>query len=681
MRYLDYVNVKQGTASERRFSHGNTLPLTTLPHGRTMFAPQTNGGRGNWFYHPSDRSFEGVRLTHQASPWVGDWSYLCFTPQSEKLTASGFFGWSGFKPEKAELAPHYMHVKLLRHRTQFSLAPTDSGAIMTVEVGESVKNPLFAIIPADFQTQYRVDVKARRITGYTCSYTAAPYRDDFKMYFVFAFDTEISGESYEKVGEKARAVAVRVANRRYNVRIATSFISAEQAELNLQRELENKSFSIVKEDAAMAWESLLRRIEIEADEKTMRTFYTCMYRAFVFPNRFYETDETGEAWHVEPESGAIKRGVSYTNNGFWDTYRTVYPFYSLVCPEKVNEILEGYLNVYDDVGALPRWLTPSEFNCMPGTLIEAVFADAIVKDLLTPDNARRALNAMVTNSKRLSEGRRIARKCVTEYEKLGYVPYDKCAESVNETLDSAYGDFCIATVAQKLGERELAKKYARSAGNYKNLFDLRYGCMRGKDSDGAFRDEVFDTFAWGRDYTEGSSWQASFSVPHDYAGLAELYGGKEQFLNKIDELFSSEPKYALGGYALEIHEMTELAAVNFGQCAISNQPSFHIPFLYAEFGDKEKTHEIVKRMSEEVFSFDENGFPGDEDNGSMACWYIFATLGFYPTCPGKTSFTVSGEQVKKATLHTNGKSVNLSDKLVNKNKIDYFELVKEEEKD
>ena len=675
MRYLDYVNVKQGTASERRFSHGNTLPLTTLPHGRTMFAPQTNGGRGNWFYHPSDRSFEGVRLTHQASPWVGDWSYLLFTPQSEKLTANGFFGWSGFQPKKTELAPNYMHVELLRHRTKFSLAPTDSGAIMAVEVDESVDNPLFSIIPADFQTQYRVDVEARKITGYTCSYTAAPYRDDFKMYFIFAFDTAISEGRYEKVGEKAEALAVRVADRTYTVRIATSFISEKQAELNLQRELANKSFSKIKEDAAIEWENLLSRIEIEADETTMRTFYTCAYRAFVFPNRFYETDEKGEAWHVEPESGTIKRGVSYTNNGFWDTYRTVYPFYSLVAPEKINEILEGYLNIYDDVGALPRWLTPSEFNCMPGTLIEAVFADAVVKELLTPENARRALNAMVANSKRPSEGRRIARKCVAEYEKLGYVPYDKCAESVNETLDSAYGDFCIAAVAEKLGEVQIAKKYAQTAKNYKNLFDPRYGCMRGKNSDGAFRDEKFDSFAWGRDYTEGSSWQASFSVPHDYNGLAELYGGKAKFLSKIDELFSVEPKYSLGGYALEIHEMTELAAAEFGQCAISNQPSFHIPFIYAEFGEKEKSYSIVKRMREEVFSFDENGFPGDEDNGSMACWYIFATLGFYPTCPGKTTFTVSGAQVEKATLRLNGKSVNLTEKIENKDKVDYFELL------
>ncbi len=675
MGFLDYVNVKQGTASERRFSYGNTLPLTTLPHALAMFAPQTSSERGSWFYHPNDRGMEGIRLTHQASPWVKDWSYFCFMPQSDKLVANPFLRWSGINTQEEIIKPHYMQFELLRYRTKIALVPTDSGAIISIEADKSIKIPVFSVLPSDFITEINVNEKERIVEGYTCSYSFAPYRDDFKIYFVFAFDCDISGEMREKVGEKAEAVGVKVAQKCYTVRLATSFISLEQAKLNLKRELLRRSFDEIKTAAENAWENLLSRVQIQADEKTMKTFYSCMYRAFIYPNKFYERDENGKAVHIEPETGEIKSGVSYTNNGFWDTYRTVYPFYSLVIPEKVNEILEGFLNIYDDVGALPRWLTPSEFNCMPGTLIEAVFADAIVKDLITEKNARRALRAMVDNSKRKSEGRRIARKCVEEYSRLGYVPYDKCDESVNETLDSAYGDYCISVVAEKLGEKEIAESYRKSSLNYKNLFDPQYGCMRGKDSDGNFREEEFDSFAWGRDYTEGSSWQASFAVPHDYVGLANLYGGKENFLKKIDELFAAEPKYSLGGYPLEIHEMTEMAASHFGQCAISNQPSFHIPFLYAEFRQKEKSREIVKKITEDVFSYKGNGFPGDEDNGSTACWYLFATLGFYPMCPGKTEFTVSGALLKKAMLCVNGKRIDLLDKIENKNKINYFELM------
>ena len=675
MRYVDYVNVKQGTASERRFSCGNTLPLTTLPHALAMFAPQTSSERGSWFYHPNDKGMEGIRLTHQASPWVRDWSYFSFMPQSDTLVANPFLRWSSFNTKNEIIKPHYMQFELLRYRTKIALTPTNSGAIVSVDVDESVKTPIFSVFPSDFETKIVVNEKERIVEGYTCSYSFAPYRDDFKIYFVFAFDCDIGGEMREKLGEKAEAVGVQVTKKQYTVRLATSFISLEQAKLNLKRELLGKSFDEIKTTAEKAWEDLLSRVQIEADEKIMKTFYSCMYRAFVYPNKFYEIDEKGQTVHIEPETGEIKQGVSYTNNGFWDTYRTVYPFYSLVIPEKVNEILEGFLNIYDDVGTLPRWLTPSEFNCMPGTLIEAVFADAIVKNLLTPKNARRALKAMVDNSKLKSEGRRITRKCVEEYNRLGYVPYDMCEESVNETLDSAYGDWCISVVAEKLGEKEISESYRKSSLNYKNLFDVQYGCMRGKDSNGNFREEEFDSFAWGRDYTEGSSWQASFAVPHDYIGLSNLYGGKENFLKKIDELFAAEPKYSLGGYPLEIHEMTEMAASHFGQCAISNQPSFHIPFLYAEFGQKEKSYEIVKEITQEVFSYEENGFPGDEDNGTTACWYLFATLGFYPMCPGKTEFTISGMLANKATLCLNYKRIELKDKLIEKEKISYFELI------
>lgn len=185
----------------------------------------------------------------------------------------------------------------------------------------------------------------------------------------------------------------------------------------------------------------------------------------------------------------------------------------------------------------------------------------------------------------------------------------------------------------------------------------------------------FDPYDWGLDYTEGGAWQNSFAVPHDYEGLANLYGGKENFLKKIDELFATKPYYTVNGYPLEIHEMTEMAAVDFGQCTISNQPSFHIPFMYAEFGDIQKSKEIVKKMVETVFSYEDGGFPGDEDNGTMASWYIFAVLGFYPTCPGKTRYTVSGALVSKATLVTENGKVDLIKAINDKNFVEHSELI------
>lgn len=675
MKFVDLVNIKQGSNSVRRFSKGNTLPLVCLPNALNMFAPQTDSSRGPWYYHPQDRSFEGVRLTHQPSPWAGDYSYLCFMPGMDKLFVDPALRWSGFRPQDVVLTPYLMEYELLRYKTKFRLTPTDTGAMMSIDASRGMGKPLFSIIPFNFESEIIVDKDNRTVYGYTCSKTEAPERADFKMYFVLTFDCDIEGETTERVGDKASATGVFLSSKTYVVRVATSFISVEQAKYNLARELAGKSFDELCTQAENAWESLLSRIKITADEKITRTFYSCLYRTFVFPNKFYELGEDGKPYHVVPETGKIKQGVSYTNNGFWDTYRTVYPLYSLVRPEFIDEIVEGYLNIYDDTGLLPRWLTPSEVNYMPGTLVEAVFADAVCKGLLSDKNTRRAFEATVKNSEFISEGKRIARKCLAEYKQLGYVPYDKCAESVNETLDSAYGDFCISVLAENCQDKATAAYYFERSKNYVNLFDKESGFMRAKDSNGNFRDEVFDECAWGRDYTEGSAWQNSFSVPQDYEGLAQLYGGKDAFLKKIDDLFAAEPEYRIGGYPLEIHEMTEMAAVDFGQCAISNQPSFHIPFLYAEFGDKEKSYQIAKRMVDEVFSYEDGGFPGDEDNGTMAAWYIFTVLGFYPMCPGKAEFTVIKPMVDKAELFIHGEWVDLLAPQEGKNKVSYDALV------
>lgn len=675
MKYIDLVNIKQGTKSVRRFSRGNTLPLVCMPNALNMFAPQTDSSRGPWFYHPTDRSFEGVRLTHQPSPWAGDYSYICFLPQIDKLVVDPALRWSGFRPENAVLKPNIMEFDLLRYRTKFKLAPTDTGAIMNVDASNANGKPLFSIIPFDFKTEITVDEENSLVCGYTCSLTEAPRNKDFKVYFALKFDCPIVGVQKMAVSDKATAIGVELKEKVYNVRCSASFISVEQAKYNIKRELEGKSLEALSALAESAWEDILSRIEINASEKIKKAFYSCVYRAYVYPNKFYEIAPDGEKYHVVPETGEVKKGVVYTNNGFWDTYRTVYPLYSIVSPEKLEDILEGYVNVYEDTGVLPRWLTPSEVNYMPGTLIEAVFADAICKDLVSDSLKQRIYNAVTKNAEFISDDFRIARKCLEEYKTLGYVPYDKCRESVNETLDSAYGDFCISVIAEKCGQKEVSQKFLARSKNYANIFDRETGFMRPKHSNGSFK-EGFDEFDWGEDYTEGGAWQNSFAVPHDYDGLASLYGGKSQFLAKMDELFATPPYYTVNGYPLEIHEMAEMAAIDFGQCAISNQPSFHYPFMYAEFGERKKSFNIVKAMVDTVFSGEDDGFPGDEDNGTMAAWYIFATLGFYPTCPGKPEFTVSGPIVKSAILHTQNGKINLVKKIKDKNRVSYFDLVK-----
>ncbi len=681
---LDYVNIKHGTETSHRYSRGNTLPITALPHSFAAFAPQTEEGRGNWWYHPKDRSFEGIRLTHQPSPWIGDYSWLTFMPQAENVYVSSGSRWSGFIPEKAELHPHYMSAELLRYGVKFSLAPTDTGAVISLLYNENVKTPRFAVTP-DFRyySEITVDKEKGEIYGYTTTKNETVKRE-WKMYFVFKFSSKISdvfvtdeNEIKEGTYKKGKGAGINVALESHNseVRLATSYISLEQARFNMEKAA--KSYDEAKNIAEKQWEEVLSKIEIEADENTLKTFYSCLYRAFLYPTKFYETDEKGNDIHVVAETGEIKSGIMYTNNGFWDTYRTVYPLYSLIAPEKCRDFAISWINYYDDTGYLPRWPSSTDIQCMPGTLVEAVLADAVVKGLLEKEDCERALKAVLKNAKVQANNLRQGRKCVKEYEEMGYVPYDLCHESVNETLDCAYGDFCIAQIANYLGKSDIAEEFYKKSKNYKNLFDPSTGLMRAKDSKGIFR-ENFDQYSWGLDYTEGCAWQSSFAVQQDIEGLAELYGGKDKFSAVVDEATKREyPRYHIGGYGGEIHEMTEMSTVAFNQCAISNQPAFHMPYIYAALGEKEKTVKLLKELLT-LFTPEDDGFPGDEDNGTMASWYIFTVMGFYPFCPGKTDYVVSETLLPSVKMKTGNKSVDIAAVLKGKAIVTFNELLKGE---
>ena len=307
---------------------------------------------------------------------------------------------------------------------------------------------------------------------------------------------------------------------------------------------------------------------------------------------------------------------------------------------------------------------------MPSTLIDAVICDGAVKGFIDKADLETALEGMIHHSEKNSGKRNFGRNGAEIYCKLGYVPYDEEKESVNLTLDAAYGDWCIAEIAKILGKTDTESKYRKRALNYQNLFDKETGFMRAKNKKGEFRPD-FTPFGWGRDYTEGSAWQTSFAVPHDIEGLAELYGGREKLLEKIDELFAAPPEYEVIGYGSEIHEMTEMAAVDFGQCAISNQPSFHIPYIYSALGDVEKTAYWVRKLCDNAFSYENDGFPGDEDNGTTAAWFIFSVLGLYPFCPGKPEFVKGVKQVEKAFIGEKELDINR----FSSNNIQYKDLI------
>lgn len=646
MDYTSYVNIKQGTASEPRFSTGNTLPLVSAPFGMNSFCLQTKGSDGGWFYHPSHRHCEGIRLTHQPSPWVRDYGHFVFMPQSGEGYHSEQERSSGY--EEIALNPAFMEVYFKRYSVRMSMAPTERGAVVKMK-WDTEKTPRFAFLPFEHWAEATVNPDTAELTGYVNAYGDGT-RKDFRMYFYMKFDhpvdadktliTESTGE--KKTGLSASGIGTGVslafnlpAGEELTVRLATSFISPGLAKKNAECEIGSRTYEEVRAETTAKWNELLSKIEITDTEKRKRTFYSCLYRCFLFPHTFYEWEEPGKPVHYSTKSGTIGKGVMYTDNGFWDTYRTLYPLFALVIPKRLGEMLEGYLNFYKEEGWLPKWLSPGERGIMPGTLIDAVLADAACKNLLTSEQMELALEGMLKNATTPSATSLNGRIGVADYMEKGYVPEDKYGESVNNSLDAYYCDYCIAVLAEKLGKAELCRKYLERSQKYKLLFDEKTGFIRGKKADGS-RSGSFSPIRWGGEFCEGAAWQNSFAVYHDVDGLAELYGGKEGFVKKLDELFATPPLFEIGTYPCEIHEMTEMAMADFGQCAISNQPSFSLPYLYAAVGEWEKTAYWIRKIVKEGFS--ESVFPGDEDNGSMSAWYIFSVMGFYPLCPAKAEY-------------------------------------------
>lgn len=674
MDYTTYVNIKQGTCSEPRYSYGNTLPLVAAPFGMNSFCLQTKAGDAGWFYHPSHKQTEGVRLTHQPSPWVRDYGHLVFLPQSEEVYVTEGERSSGY--DEIAMNPSFMEVYFRRYRVEMGLVPSDRGAVMKLR-WDTEAVPRFAVLPFDFPTRLSLNPETAELTGDVNAYGDGT-RKDFKMYFYMKFDkpmkdretviTYSTGEKEVGLSGAGVGIGINVAfdiamGEELTVRLGTSYVSADFAKANAERELADKSYEEIKAETKARWNALLSKIAITDTEEKKRTFYSCFYRCFLFPRIFYEYNADGEPVHYSTKSGFICKGVMYTDNGFWDTYRTLYPLFALMIPDRMKEMLEGYLNFYREEGWMPKWLSPGERGIMPGTLIDAVFADAAVKGLLTEEQMELALEGMLKHAGTPGETHRNGRIGVADYVIKGYVPADKHKESVNNSLDAYYCDYCISRIADRLGKVAIREEYMRRSEQYRLLFDERVGFLRGLREDGT-RAENFSPFSWGGEYCEGGAWQNGFAVYHDIEGLAELYGGKEGFVTKLDELFATPPIFEVGTYGAEIHEMTEMSNAPFGQCAISNQPGFHIPYLYSAVGFPDKTAYWVHRIVEEAFDSSEKGFPGDEDNGSMGAWYIFSVLGIYPLCPGKAEYVTGVCNAKEVKLTLgNGRVLTIKNEL------------------
>ena len=621
---LETIDTRFGTASKHAFSRGNTLPYTGVPFGMNYFVPQTSDQEGSWFFDPHLPIFQGIRLTHQPSPWIGDYSWLLLTPVTGKISGDTlFYRQSSYNLERAIFNPHYLRIFSERYQIETQLSPTCYGASIQLRQTQG-KNLSLYVHAADDLTLEQVD---ERTLSLEQSGLTETNKSPLVMFTALAFSVEILSIKQEEQDWR-----IDLAGAEVQVQLATSFISKEQALFNLPKQ----NFEETKTNAKESWEDLLGRFDVVETGSVERTFFDhCLYRLFLFPQTFYEVNEQGENIHMDLASGTSKPGLLFTNNGFWDTFRTSFPLFALIIPEHYRQFLEGFLNSYHDTGYLPKWLAPDERGMMPGTLIDGVLADSACKDM-APELEEEFLKAMIETATKSDPKAINGRHGLSQYQELGYLSTDY-HESVSHTLDYAYSDFCISTCAAKLGQEELAQTYAHYSKNCQNLFDPETGYMRARDVDGNFRPD-FSPYSWGRDYAECSAVQASLGVLHDISGLSQLMGGKEAFSNYLLKACQSLPLFETTGYGYEIHEMSEMATAPFGQLAISNQPSFHIPYLFRYSNVPQYTSLLIKTLRQKAFRAGWDAYPGGEDNGSLSAWYVWSALGLYPTCPGKASY-------------------------------------------
>ena len=699
--YIDYINPLMGTDSKFDLSNGNTYPAIAVPWGMNFWTPQTNKMGDGWAYQYHTDKIRGFKQTHQPSPWINDYGAFALMPVTGQLKIKEEERASWFS-HKAEIAkPNYYKVYLADYDTSVEITPTNRAAQFRFTFPETEN--AYVLLDAYFKnSMVKILPKERKIIGYSCN-NSGGVPENFRNYFVLVFDKDF--QTYDTWGDdwkllhsdqsQAQHAGAIIGFRtqkgeKVNVKEASSFISLEQAELNLLREIGNDTFEQTQQKALHLWEKELAKIQVlDNNIDNLRTFYSCLYRVLLFPRTFYEINEKEEIVHYSPYNGKIEAGYMFTDNGFWDTFRAVFPFFNLSYPEMNQQFMKGLVNTYKESGWLPEWASPGHRDCMIGSNSASIIADAFLKGNIEQNDAEILLEAMLKNATQ-NEGRpvkSVGREGVNYYNSLGYVPYNVgINENVARTLEYAYADFCIARMAEKMGKKNIADKYYQQSLRYKNVFDDQTGWMRGKNADGSFQ-MPFNPLKWGDAFTEGNSLHYTWSVFHDINGLINLMGGKEKFEKKIDEVFNMPPLYDDSYYGFTIHEIREMQIMDMGNYAHGNQPIQHLIYLYNYAGKPEKAQTKIREVMKKLYASTPDGYCGDEDNGQTSAWYVFSALGFYPVTPASDVYVLGNpifEEVKlqlpnnkefiiKNTEKTKG-NIFVKDIFVNGKKWESYEL-------
>ena len=667
---VEYVNPLVGTDSKFELSNGNTYPAIAMPWGMNFWTPQTGRMGEGWTYTYSSDKIRGFKQTHQPSPWINDYGQFSLMPITGKpvFDQDARASWFNHKSEISK--PYYYRAYLSDYDVVTEIVPTERAAMFRFTFPESESS--YVVIDAfDNGSYVKVIPAENKIIGYTTR-NSGGVPDNFRNYFVIVFDKPFSykavvgGNEIRKneleVKENHAGAIIGFATKNgetVKVRVASSFISFDQAELNLQ-ELGNLSFEQLQAKGKKRWNEVLSKVEIESDnEDRLRTFYSCLYRSVLFPRMFHEIDAKGNVVHYSPHNGKILPGYMFTDTGFWDTFRCLLPFINLVYPSVGAQMQEGFLNSYLESGFFPEWASPGHRDCMVGNNSASVVADAYIKGLRGYD-IETLWEALKHGANAHLRGTASGRLGYESYNQLGYVANNiGIGQNVARTLEYAYNDWAIYTLGKKLGKPESEIDiYKKHALNYKNVYHPERKLMVGKDNKGVFNPN-FDAVDWSGEFCEGNSWHWSFCVFHDPQGLINLMGGKKEFNAMMDSVFVIPGKLGMESRGM-IHEMREMQVMNMGQYAHGNQPIQHMVYLYNYSSEPWKAQYWIREIMNKLYPAGPDGYCGDEDNGQTSAWYVFSALGFYPVCPGTDEYIIGTPLFKSAKLHLeNGKTITI----------------------
>ena len=666
---VDLVNPLQGTASVFEMSTGNTYPAVAVPWGMNFWTPQTRVNGNGWQYVYFDETIQGFKQTHQPSPWINDYGCFSLMPQLNSPIYNQKQRAIGFSHENEESHPYYYGVTM-DNGIKTEITPSYAGSIFKFSYPDN--NKAYLLIDC-FNQQGKIEVNTESgvVTGESSFHaknnnTKLP--KNFATHFRLCFDRPIveygvfvDGKKESGVtNAKGKSVALYLSfgdHKNVEAKVISSFIDQKQAAVNYKRELEAYTFEDLKSQAYNLWNDELSRLKITGGSlEQQRTFYTALYRTMLFPRKTYEYDENNNQVHYSFFTGSVEDGPMYADNGFWDTFRAVHPFFTIMYPSLSEEIMVALLNIYDQGGWLPEWFSPGYKDCMIGQNSVSVVTDAYVKGIRGFD-ADKMFDAMVKGAN--AEGpNATGRKGFEEYNTLGYVPHDIGVKgSVSRTLEYAYNDFCIARFGEMTGQDEdVVNIHRKRAMNYKNVFDSSINFVRPKGSDGSWLID-YTPDMWGGSFTEGSAWHWTWCVFHDPKGLIELMGGEPEFISMLDSVFTTPPTFNLTNHRKVIHEMTEMVECKMGQYAHGNQPIQHMIYLYNYAGEPYKTQYHIREVMNKLYHSginDGKGLCGDEDNGQTSAWYVFSAMGFYPVCPGEPEYVIGSPLFEEITMELEG---------------------------